>query len=70
MNTIDIGQRVNLLSMNGTCVGFKIVSVTAKNYCDGSSTIQLRSFELPLIEWDEAPGRPVPCDDIGALTFI
>jgi len=53
------GQRVSLLSMTGTYKGTVDISRSAKNYCDGQSSIKLTPAVMGLIEWDEAPGRVV-----------
>ena len=68
MKTITVGQKVSIFDMHGVCVGFKQIARTAKNYCDGQSTIQLSPITLPLIQWDGA-SCPVTCDDVGALEF-
>lgn len=53
IHTTATGQRVKLFDMVGTFEGTKLVPITAKNYCDGSSTIHLRDVEVGLIRWDE-----------------
>ena len=73
---IAAGTRVKLeagkYSMFGTFEGTKEVKRTAKNYCDGMSTIQLASIVMGLVRWDEnsAEACTVSDDDMRELDVL
>lgn len=51
----EVGTRISLMSMTGTFEGTREIERTAKNYCDGSSTIKLSPLVVGLVRWDEYP---------------